>query len=487
LNSLKEKTVLGIVWSAIERFGYTLIMFVSNLFLARILNPDDFGTIGMIMVFVSVAAIIVDSGFTAALIQKKIVTNDDYSTAFYVNFALGIVLYLTLYLSAPMIARFYQSHVLIDLLRIIGLILITNVFSIVQIAKLKRELNFKLLSVISFVSPLIGCSVGILMAYSSFGVWSLVFQTLITSIVRAILLSLFATWLPKFIFSYNSLKNLFRFGFMVLGYQLIDTIYTNLISLILGKLFSPKILGFYTQARTLENVPNYALTTIVDQVTFPVFSKLQDEKEYLKNGVRKTLKSMVWINFPVMVLLMLIAAPLIQLLYTDKWLECVPLFQIACIGGMMACANSLNTNIVLSLGKSKLFFFSGLYRKFLGLVVIISCLYRWGLYGLMWSGVAFAPYFYYIINVFYTNRIFNYGYIEQIKDIFPSYLLSVVCGFITFFSLRIITLHIFLQMIVYIIFYIILYVGLSKFFRFEAYNICVNEGKRFVFNKLNIK
>ncbi|HAM85019.1 MAG TPA: hypothetical protein DFK15_11180 [Butyricimonas sp.] len=476
MTGLKEKTISGIVWSAVEKFGYTFIMFLSNLFLARLLSPNDFGSIGMIMVFVAIASIIVDGGFTSALIQKKTISDEDYSTAFHVNMMLAIILYIALYLGAPYVANFYSNPPLADLLRVLGFVLIVNALSVVQIAKIKRELNFKYLGIVSIVSSFIGCFVGVTCAFYSLGVWSLVIQSLVISLVKSVILFIFSSWKPSFVFSSKALKTQFNFGSMILLSNIVDTVYSNLPSLIVGKFFNARILGVYNQARTLENVPNNTLITIVQQVMYPVFSRLQDNTEKLKEGVRKSVKVLVWVNFPLMILLIVIAEPLFKLLYTDKWVDSIPLFQIACIGGMMNCIVQVNMQILAACGYGRLFFISRLYRQGLGVLLIFLGLYLHGLYGLMFLGVGLSPYFFWIINVIYTKKVMAYGFKEQFFDIFPTYCLSILCGlFVYLFSFICegSMLLLFSQVILYILYYILF----SWLLKFEAFSIYYTELK----------
>lgn len=477
---LKEKTISGMVWSAVERFGYTFIMFLSNLFLARLLSPNDFGLIGMIMVFVAIASIIVDGGFTSALIQKRTINDEDYSTAFHVNIILAIILYVVLYFSAPSVANFYSIPLLADLLRVLGFILIINALSVVQIAKIKRELNFKYLGIVSIVSSLVGCCVGVACAFCSFGVWSLVIQSLTISMTKSVILFVSTSWKPSWVFSNKALKAQFNFGSMILLANLLDTVYVNSISLIIGRAFSSKILGLYTQARTIESVPNQTLLTIVGQVAFPVFSRLQDCPEKLLEGVRRVNRCLVWLNFPLMVLLMVIAEPLFRILYTDKWIDAVPLFQIACFGGIMLSANAINGNILTASGNSGLFFWAGLYKRFIGIILVVIGLYFGGLWGLMYIGVALVPYVFFVINVFYARKVLDYGYMRQMKDIFPVFFISIMAGIISVYLSSFFVIHLWGQLVLLVSLYGFIYIMLSILLKIEAVKIYLDEIKHYV-------
>lgn len=476
MQTLKEKTISGLLWSTVERFGYMFTMFISNLFLARLLSPNDFGTIAMIMVFISVSSIIVDSGFGAALIQKKEVEDIDYSTVFYFNILLAILLYITLFLVSPSIAQFYENEALTTILRVLGLVLIFNSLSIVQLSRLKRELNFKLISVVSIVSSILGCCVGVYAAFAGYGVWSLVAQSIVISVIRSIMLFILVKWYPILKLSFASFKSLFNFGSMILLSNLVDTLYANTIPLITGKFFSPKVLGDYTQARTLEGVPNQTLISIVGQVTFPIFSKFQDDHVQLKLFVRKSMKSLVWVNFPIMIILVIIAEPLIILLYTDKWIDAIPIFQIACLGGMLQSTIQINNMILSSLGHSKLYFISRFVKQVIGITLIVFGITWFGLDGMLIFGILVAQYIFVIISVFFTKKVFNYGFIEQLRDIVPTFVLSIVVGVITYCTTELINIKsLLLDVLISTIIYGVLYILLSALFKNSTYNQIKNE------------
>jgi O-antigen/teichoic acid export membrane protein len=289
------------------------------------------------------------------------------------------------------------------------------------------------------------------------------------------LLWVLTQWKPQLILNKQSFKELFGFGSMVLLTSLMDTISTNIIVLIVGRFFSPKILGQYSQARTLEGVPNQTLVNIVNQVTFPIYSQLQNDHMKMKVGVRKSLKSLVYINFPLMVLLIIIAEPLFRLLYTDKWKGAVPYFQIACIGGMLLCSHQVNQSIMLALGKSNVRFWAGVVKRIMELSLIILGIHLGGMIGMLLLGVALSSYFSFIINAFCVNKIFPYSMSEQIKDILPTYLLAVIIGIITYYILKILNINYVILMVLQIVSYSSLYIILSKIFKFEAFAVYANE------------
>lgn len=468
-KSLKHQTVTGMVWSSVQRFGSMGISFIANLFLVRLLMPEDFGSIGILMVFIAIANLFVDAGFGAALIQKKTPTNNDYSTIFYLNLIISVVLYLVFYFTAPVISRFYQINELSDLLRVLSLILIFNSFSIIQENQLRKQLKFKKLSIVSLISALLAAICGITLAYLGFGVWSLVVNGLVNSFLKSVLLWILNKWHPVLVFSKQSLKELFSFGGFILANGLLFTLRKNIQALVIGKIFTTRDLGFYTQARKLEEIPSTSFANIVDQVSFPVFSKLQDNKVQLVNALQKSLKSLAFISFPLIILLIVIANSLITILFTDKWAESVPYFQILCVGALASCLQAANANVVNALGKSAIYFrFSVI--KTLVLFVFIAVGSVFGIKGLLY-GCVIGSWFDYFINAWLVTRFTHYKILHQLKDIFPIFIISIVVGIATWFFGNYLINNNFVEMILQVFIYIIIYLGLSYFLKID---ICVS-------------
>lgn len=317
-GNLREKTVSGMLWSSVGKFGTLALTFVSNLVLARLLMPSDYGCIGMLQVFISISGIFVTAGFGSALIQKKHPTHIDYTSVFYWNLVAAIVFYFVLYFTGPAIARFYAMPELCSVLRVQSLSLIINAFSTVQSNQLQKQLRFKQLSIRNIIASFIGTIVAITMAFMDMGVWSLVANSLVSSFIGVLLLWKMSSWRPTFEFSWQSLRELFSFGGLMALSAFVETIYTNLQSLIIGKYYSANDLGYYTQAKKLEEVPTTALSQVVNDVSFPVFSSIQDDRSRLLLALRKNVKSITFLTFPLMVLLLIIAEPLLLLLYGGR-------------------------------------------------------------------------------------------------------------------------------------------------------------------------
>lgn len=466
-GDLKQKTISGMMWSGIGRIGTVGISFISNIVLARLLMPDDFGCIGMLYVFIAISGIFISGGLGQALIQKKEPTHIDYTTVFYWNLVMSVIFYLILFFCAPAIARFYEIPLLKDVLRVQSIVLFIQSFAIVQANQLQKQLRFKELSTRNIVSALAGMTVAIIMAFLGYGVWSLVASTLVTALASVALLWKMSTWRPTLEFSFQSLKELFSFGGLMLLSSLVETIYTNLQSLIIGKFYSAKDLGYFTQAKKLEEVPTNSLSAIVNEVSFPVFSALQDDKEKLLAGVRKNVKAITYLNFPLMVLLMVIAQPLIVFLYGAKWSQAAPFFQILCVSSMIYTLNTLNTNVIKSLGKSAIYFVVQLSKRLIGIGLIVAG-FQFGIYGLLWA-VTSVGYISFIINAIVNGKLIGYGILKQMKDVGLCYVGTAAIGLAVYFLGTLIPLHPYWVMFIQIILFVGLYWLFSIISKMEGY------------------
>lgn len=470
-KSLKQKTIAGMIWSSFGKFGTLGLSFISNLVLARLLMPSDFGYIGMLHIFIAISQVFISGGLGSALIQKKDPTQIDFTTVFYWNLFLSLFFVVVLFFSAEYIAGFYAMPLLKDILRVQSIGLIINSFSLVQSTQLQKNLRFKQLSVRNVVASLVGVVVAVTMAFMGYGVWSLVFSSLVSRLASVFLLWKMSTWRPTLEFSFHSLKRLFNFGGIMLMSYLVETVYTNIQGLIIGKVFSAKLLGYYTQARKLEEVPTIALSSVVNQVSFPVFSQLQDNPELLKHGVRKNIKAISFINFPLMVLLITVARPLFLLLYTQKWEMSIPYFQILCVGAMLYTLNTVNTNVMKSIGKVKVYFWVQLSKRVMGILLIIFSI-RYGIEAMLWAMVLFY-YISYLINGIVTGKLIDYGILAQMKDVGATYMLSIVVGIVSFYAFTSLftvsnyVLALFSQITVYLF----LFLSLAYLLRIEGFFI----------------
>lgn len=468
-EELKRDTVTGMFWSFVEKFGSLLIQFIANIILARLLTPNDFGLIGMIMVFIALSNTIVDSGFGAALIQKKEVSQDDYSTIFYVNLIIAVLLFCLLFITAPLISGFYNQIELTNILRFLGIVLILNAFNIIQITKLTKNVDFKKIAKVNVISTVLACIISIVLAINGFGVWSLVVQMISIALFRSLLLWIWNTWRPSMVFSLSSLRNLFGYGSRLLFSALLDTLYTNIQTVIIGKVFTVRDLGFYAQANKMSDVPASTISGVVSQVTFPVFAKLQDDLVKMKNGVQKSLKSLVFLNFPIMVLLIIIARPLFLILFTEKWNDSVPYFQILCMSGMLLALHITNLNILKAIGRSDIFFKLEIIKKIIGIVAIAIGI-QYGINGMLYS-IVITSYICFGINAYFSGRLIKYGVREQLYDIIPAFILSIFVGVTTYYLVNLLHFSSAINMIIMMLVYLISYFGFSKLLKFEALDL----------------
>lgn len=453
------------MWGAVGKVGTLTINFLCNLVLARLLMPEDFGCIGMLTIFLAVSNIFIQGGLGAALIQKKEPTKLDYSTVFYWNLTFALLFYLILFVSAPAIARYYEMPLVQPLLRVQSLVLIIQSFAIVQITQLQKQMNFKALAIRNMAAALAGTLIAIPMALRGFGAWSLVASAIIASIVNVLLLWRMSSWRPSWEFSFESLKSLFSFGGLMLLSSLAETLYTNLQGLIIGKRFSASELGYFTQAKKLEEIPVTGLASIVNEVTFPAFASIQDDQERLLAGVRKSTKALSFLNFPMMILLMIIAYPLITLLYGSKWETSVPYFQILCISGLIYSLNTLNTNVIKSLGKGKIYFIIQIAKRSIGIAMILVGM-NFGIYGLLWA-VASVSYISFIINALVNKKLINYGVFRQLGDVGTCLALAIFSGALTYILGTILPYHVYLTMLIQIIVFVSLYLLTAKLLKME--------------------
>lgn len=469
-ENLKAKTVSGMIWSALQRFGTMGISFVSNIVLARLLTPDDYGCIGMLAIFITVSNTFVDGGFGSALIQKKDVTQKDYSTIFWWNLFLSVVLYGVLFISAPAVSRFYNIPLLESVLQVQGVVLIINALNIVQTNQLRKSINFKRLATIHIVSHIVGAVLAIVLAYMGWGVWALVAQQIIASSITSVMLWIMNRWMPSFCFSVESFKQLFSFGGFILASNLINTFCNNVQGLLIGKFFNPAMLGYYTQARKLEEIASTSCSNVVDQVSYPVLSKLQSDNVGLKNAIQKLTSTLAYATFPLMLILILIAEPLIMLLYGEKWLPCVPYFQILCIAGIAICLQGVSYNAVASKGKSKDLFIWTIIKRSLALIVLVISMYIGGIIGLMW-GCSIGSWIILFSNLYLVSKYINYKFIEQIKDLLPILLVSTFTFLCSYTIGIMIDFNIYIQSIVLALLYIFVYIILSYIFKIKAFSL----------------
>ncbi|HWY10350.1 MAG TPA: lipopolysaccharide biosynthesis protein [Bacteroidia bacterium] len=415
MDTLKEKAIRGGIWTGIEKLGNQIISFGIGLILARLLIPEDYGLLGIVLVFIAIAQAFVDGGFSAALIRKSNVTDDDYSTVFWFNLIAAILFYIILFFSSYVISSFYNEPKLILLAQVIGINIILNSFGIIQKTILVKKFDFKTQTKISLIATVAGGAVGIISALNGFGVWSLVIQNISRTVIINCGFWLKSTWRPLPVFSGNSFKELFGFGSKLLASGLIYTISGNLYSIVIGKIYNIKSLGFYSRANQFQQLPVVSIYGTISTITFPALVELQDDDQKLKNASRSIMKLTAFILFPIMGIFAVMAHQIIFIVLTDKWLPSVPLMQLLCVVGAFYPLHAINLEILKVKGRSDLFLKLEILKQSLNILVIIIC-YRYDVTGLVWGMIALNFVGYYI-NTYFTKIIIDYGFREQIKDL----------------------------------------------------------------------
>lgn len=429
-ESLKNKTVKGASWSFIDSIAGQGITFLVGLVLARLLTPEEYGLIGIIIIFIAVFNSIVDSGFSNALIRKNDAKDIDYNTVFISNLVLSAVLFGVLYISAPAISNFFNQPQLIPLLRVMGSIVIINAFAIIQRTILVKKVDFKTQTKVSLISSITSGVVGIGMAVGGLGVWSLVGQQISRQFLNSVFLWIYSRWYPKLQFSIQSFMELFTFGWKLLVSSLIDTVWREIYQVIIGKCYSPVALGQYTRALQFASICSSNLTTVVQRVSFPVLSSVQDDKERLKNGYRRIIKVAMLVTFVLMLGLAAVAKPLVLSLIGEQWLPCVPFLQIICLQMMLYPLHSLNLNMLQVQGRSDLFLKLEIIKKIIAIGPLLLGIFV-NIYWMLGGSVVTGCIAYYL-NAYYSGPFLNYSIKEQVKDILPSFGVAVAMAVLVY-------------------------------------------------------
>lgn len=435
-ESLKQKTLKGTMWSSIERFSVQGVAFVVMIIMARMLTPDDYGLVGMLTIFIAISQSLIDSGFSQALIRKQDRSETDNSTVFYFNIGVGVLLYAILFLCAPLIANFYNEPLLTPLTRVISLSVIINSFVVVQRALLTVEIDFKTQAKASLSAAIVSGLIGVTMAYTGYGVWSIVWYQISNLAVNVGLLWLLSTWRPKLIYSWKSFKTLFGFGSKLAISGIIDTIYQNVYLIVIGKVFKASDLGFYTRAQQFASFPSSNITGILQRVTFPVLCTIQDDDERLRSVYRRFLRLSAFIVFPLMIGLAAVAHPFIILLLKEQWAFTAVLLQIICFAMMWYPIHAINLNLLQVKGRSDLFLKLEVLKKIVGVTVMIVTIPMGLIY--MCLGLILTSLIALVINTHYTGKLIQVGFLSQMRDLTPTLCYSLTMGMVVYLVTKII-------------------------------------------------
>lgn len=416
-SQLRDKSVSATLWSGLDILAKRGIQFFVVLLLARLLSPADFGTIGMLSIFVGISTVFVESGFPTALIQRKEITEVDKSSVFFFNIFMASVICIFLWLLAPIIALFYGIAVLKPLTYIMAVNLLIGSFGSIQRTLLTRELNFRTQFNISIISILISGSIAVFLAWQDYGIWSLAIQAVSATTASTILLWILCPWRPIQAFSARSILSLFRFGGFLLLSSVLDILYTKLSTLVIGKFYSAKDLGYYTRAEETQILPAGLLSGIIARVALPIFSSARHDPTLLKSGLSKAVRTVMMINIPLMLGILATAKPLVLVLFGKQWFPCVPYLKILCLSGIFWPLHVLNLNVLMAQGYSNLFFRLEVIKKVLGVsLLLLAC--PVGIQGIAWSMVLSAV-LCFIINAYYTGVFLKYGFLAQLYDLAP--------------------------------------------------------------------
>lgn len=465
-ESLKNKTIKGVGWSAADALLGQGVTFIVGLVLARLLSPDEYGLIGICLIFTTVLNGIVDSGFSNALIRKKEVTDEDYNTMFTTNMAISIVLYVLLFISAPLVSDFFHRIELTALVRVTGLILFLNALSITQVTILTKNIDFKTKTKASLVSAIISGVIGIAMAFMGYGVWSLVAQQLSKQLLYTLCLWVLSKWWPKFTFYKDSFKYMWGFGWKLLASGILNNVWNQLYQVVIGRCYTSSTLGHYTRANEYASIFSSNLTLIVQRVSYPVLAEIQDDKERMVQGYRKVIKITMFVTAVCMISLGAVSEPLIYTLIGAKWQEAATYLPLICISMSLYPLHAINLNILQVLGRSDIFLYLEILKKIVGIVPIVIGIFC-GIYYMLLTSILTGVISLYL-NTWYTGKTLNYSFWKQLRDIAPSYFTALVIALAVYF-LKYLSLPYYVVLMLQIIVGLVACITISEIFKFDEY------------------
>ncbi|NEW78092.1 MAG: lipopolysaccharide biosynthesis protein [Gelidibacter sp.] len=421
--SLRKQTISGIIWTIADTFFLKGLTFIASIILARILGPTEFGLIGMISVFIAIGITMVNSGLSSSLIRTKNANDSDFTTVFYLNIAISLLVFLLFYIVAPYIAQFYNQEILTNIIRLYSFSFVISAFSAVQLAILNKNMQFRKIMQFNIPGTVIGVVLGISLGYLGYGVWSIIWMYLSTQLINSFILWVFSSWKPSFLFSFEKMKYHFGFGYKLLLSGLLNTVFSNIYNIVIGKFFTVQSLGYFERAKTFNEYPVTVLTGVIDRVTYPLMSKIQDEKERIAEVYKQLLQFSFFITAPLMFGAAALAYPLFELVLGDKWLPAAEYFQIMCLASMFYPVHAFNINILKVYGRSDLFLKLEIIKKVV-LVVGLLIAFPFGILGLVWSSVI-TSFIALLINMHYSTDMIAYNTSQQLKDMLPAFLSGI--------------------------------------------------------------
>lgn len=477
LKMENTKVIKNFFWRFAERCGAQAVTFVVSIVLARILTPEDYGKIALITVFTTIMQVFVDSGLGTALIQKKDADDLDFSSVFYFNLIVCLALYEVMFIASPYIANFYGDTSLISIIRVISLTIVISGLKGIQQSYVSRNMLFKRFFFSTLGGTIFSAFFGIALAYAGFGVWAIVVQQLSNTAIDTLILWLTVKWRPKRIFSWERLKKLLSFGWKMLASSLLDTIYNNIRSMIIGKMYSSVDLAYYNQGDQFPSVIVSNINKSIDSVLLPTMANAQDDCARVKAMTQRSIKTSTYIMAPLMMGMAFCAEPIVRVVLTDKWLPCVPFLRIFCITYMFWPVHTANLNAIKAMGRSDWFLRLEIIKKAIGMLILLST---------MWFGVMAMAYslllssvLSQIINSWPNRKLLGYGYLEQVKDVAPGIVLAVGMGICVYF-IGFISLPTVITLVIQIVAGAAIYVSISAILRLEEFNYLLGMIKSFL-------
>lgn len=472
--------VKGMVWSMLERVSVQSVQFILGIILARILSPSEYGTIGLLTVIIAFMQVFVDSGFSKALIQKQDRTQTDISTVFFFNVIISIVCYVLLWISAPFIANYYNNTLLIDLMRVISLSLIFGAFFSIPTTLFTIKFDFKSIARTNLIATILSGIIAVWMAYEGYGVWALVLQTVLKSMLTVFIMWFQIKWKPTLVFSKTSFHSLFSYGSKLLLSSVLNMSVNNFSNLFIAKVTTFKDLGFYTRGTQFADMIFTTFSSVLDSVLLPSLASIQNEKEKLIHLTRLTIKSAALIATPILLGLACIAEPLIKFLLTDKWLEAVPIMQIICLARLITIISGINVNVLYAIGRTDL----ALKQQYIKLIIRIVFLVIAIKYGIIFLALAelFSTITHFFINTYYPGKILNYGSLEQIKDLLPIFFSSLLMVLVMYIPIYFLENSI-LKLIIAPLLALPVYLGLSYLFKISEFFVFLQKIKEILLSR----
>lgn len=475
MENLRGKVFSGFIWRFMERIGAQGVGFIVSLFLARLLTPEDYGQVALVTVFITILNTFALSGIGTSLIQKKDTDELDYSTVFHFNIIFSILIYGMLFFCAPLIGKFYNDSTLVLMVRVLGVSIIISGANNVQRSYVSKTMQFRRFFFSTIVGTIVSGILGVIMAYRGMGTWAIVGQQLTNQVVDTVILWFTVGWRPKRIFSFSRLKVLYSFGWKLLISGLIDTVYGNLYSLVIGKFYDANTLGLYNKGVQFPNLIVSNINGPIQSVLLPAMSYEQDNKKRVKEMTRRSVVTSSFFIFPMMIGMAAIAKPMIIFLLTEKWVACVPFLQVSCITLAFYPIHTANLQAINAMGRSDIFLKLEIIKKIVGLSLLIAAV-PFGVYTMVWFK-ALASLISTFINAYPNKKLLGYSYSEQIKDLIPSILSAAVMGMIVM-GIELLNLNVIVTIVIQIVLGTIVYFGIAKLFKFECFEYFVGMLKR---------